>query len=87
MYKIDRRVNLELHTSILQEDSIVTLWFYGLDRADIIFKQDDGPKHTFCESVLCSLYFCIPPSNTLSFATQSMLIHMSEFHIPLARAI
>jgi len=43
MCRIDSRMDAELHTSILQDGF---LEFYGLDKADLIFKQDNDPKYT-----------------------------------------
>jgi len=39
-------MDAELYTSVLQDDFLTTMEFYGLDRADLIFQQDDDPKYT-----------------------------------------
>ena len=44
--KIDGRMDAELHTSILQDELLETVEFYGLARANLIFQQDNAPKHT-----------------------------------------
>ena len=44
MCKIDGRMDAELYTSILQDKFLETVEFYGLDRANLIFQQDNDPN-------------------------------------------
>jgi transposase len=44
--KIDGRMDGDLYTQILDEDLQASLEFFGKDPADIIFQQDNDPKHT-----------------------------------------
>ena len=44
--KIDGRMDKELYTQILEEELQQTLDHYGLISTDIIFQQDNDPKHT-----------------------------------------
>lgn len=44
--KIDGKMDAELYISILDEDLLSTLEYYGLNHQDIIFQQDNDPKHT-----------------------------------------
>lgn len=44
--KIDGRMDGELYTQILEEDFQATLEYYGQEMEDIIFQQDNDPKHT-----------------------------------------
>jgi len=44
--KIDGRMHPELYTSILQDEFLDTVGFYGLDKEELIFQQDNNPKHT-----------------------------------------
>ena len=46
MCKIDGRMDAELYTTILQDDLLKTVEFYGLDQEELIFQQDNDPKHT-----------------------------------------
>lgn len=43
--KIDGRMDAELYTQILEDELQQTLQFYGKEAADIIFQQDNDPKH------------------------------------------
>jgi hypothetical protein len=43
--KIDGRMDRELYTQILDEDLQPSLEYYGKDPANIIFQQDNDPKH------------------------------------------
>jgi len=47
MWMIDRRMDAELYTSILQVELLATVEFYGLDRPWLTFQQDNDPKDTF----------------------------------------
>lgn len=44
--KIDGRMNAELYCNILGRCLQPTLEMYGLERKEIIFQQDNDPKHT-----------------------------------------
>lgn len=44
--RIDGGLNGELYRRILNEDFFATLDWYGLDVEDVIFQQDNDPKHT-----------------------------------------
>ena len=44
--RIDSRMDAELHTSILQDDFLAIVEFYGLDMVDLIFQQENDPEHT-----------------------------------------
>lgn len=44
--KIEGRLDAELYCRILSEDFMETLRYYELDVSDVIFQQDNDPKHT-----------------------------------------
>ena len=44
--KIDGNMDKELYTQILEEDLQQSLDYYSLEVADVIFQQDNDPKHT-----------------------------------------
>jgi hypothetical protein len=44
--KIDDIMDAELYTQILKEELMGTIEFYGIDQNEIIFQQDNDPKHT-----------------------------------------
>ena len=46
MTRIDGGLNAELYCNILQDEFMQTLDYYGLDKSNIIFQQDNDPKHT-----------------------------------------
>ena len=68
MCKIDGRMDAELYTTILQDDFLKTVEFYGLDRENLIFQQDNDPKHT---SKLASKWFKDNNINVLKWPAQS----------------
>ena len=43
--KIDGRMDSDLYLQILKDDLLNTLEYHGLDPLDIIFQQDNDPKH------------------------------------------
>jgi len=47
MCMIDRRIDAELHTSILQVEFLAIVEFCWLDRLQLTFQQDNDPKDTF----------------------------------------
>ena len=44
--KIDGRMDGDLYLQILKDELQQTLEYYGLNPPDIIFQQDNDPKHT-----------------------------------------
>jgi transposase len=44
--KIDGTMNSKLYTNILSDELELTLEYYQMDHSDIIFQQDNDPKHT-----------------------------------------
>lgn len=44
--KIEGRMNAELYCEILRDELMETLQFYNLTPGDIVFQQDNDPKHT-----------------------------------------
>lgn len=68
MCKIDGRMDAELYTRILQDDLLATVEFYGLDREELIFQQDNDPKHTSCKA---SKWFKDNNINVLKWPAQS----------------
>ena len=68
MCKIEGRMDAELYTTILQDDLLATVEFYGLDREELIFQQDNDPKHT---SQKASKWFKDNNINVLKWPAQS----------------
>lgn len=46
MCRIEGRMDSDLYTTILSDEFMNTVNFYNLNKADIIFQQDNDPKHT-----------------------------------------
>lgn len=44
--KIDDRMDADLYTQILEDELQGTLQYYGKSPEDVIFQQDNDPKHT-----------------------------------------
>ena len=44
--KIDGKMDGELYTAILGDEFMQTLEYFGYDKEDVIFQQDNDPKHT-----------------------------------------
>ena len=44
--RIKGKMDAELYVSILDEQLQKTLEYYGYDKEDVIFQQDNDPKHT-----------------------------------------
>jgi len=44
--KIDGRMDSDLYLQILEDELLNTLQYHGLNPSDIIFQQDNDPKHT-----------------------------------------
>ena len=44
--KIDGRMDSDLYLQILKDDLLNTLKYHGLNPSNIIFQQDNDPKHT-----------------------------------------
>jgi hypothetical protein len=44
--RIDGGLNAELYVNILQDELMETLNEYGYKKEDIVFQQDNDPKHT-----------------------------------------
>ncbi len=44
--KINGNMDCELYTSILGDELLRTLEYYDLQKAEIVFQQDNDPKHT-----------------------------------------
>ena len=68
MCKIDGKMDAELYTTILQDDLLATVDYYGLEREELIFQQDNDPKHT---SKKASKWFKDNKVNVLKWPAQS----------------
>ena len=44
--KIEGNINADLYCQILRYELMNTIHYYDLNEADIIFQQDNDPKHT-----------------------------------------
>jgi hypothetical protein len=44
--RIENKLNAELYTLILAEDLQASIDYYGQENEDILFQQDNNPKHT-----------------------------------------
>ena len=66
--KIDGKLNAELYCKILDENFMETLRYYELSVDDIIFMQDNDPKHT---AILTKKWFEDNNVELLSWPPQS----------------
>jgi hypothetical protein len=66
--RIDGRMDAELYTHILSEEFLDTVEHYGLETNDIIFQQDNDPKHT---SRLATQWFLNNEIEVLDWPAQS----------------
>jgi len=44
--RINEKMNSEIYCQVLEEDFLETLNWYNIDKREIIFQQDNDPKHT-----------------------------------------
>jgi hypothetical protein len=66
--RIDGQMNAELYTEILQGELLQSIEYFGRDVKDIIFQQDNDPKHT---SRLASRWFESTSMELLDWPAQS----------------
>lgn len=66
--RIDGTMNAELYTSILEDELLQTLEYYGVETNDMVFQQDDDPKHT---SHLATQWFSDNEMEVLQWPPQS----------------
>ena len=46
LVSIDGNMNAELYQTILREDLLGSMDYYGLNVEDVVFEHDNDPKHT-----------------------------------------
>ncbi|HVI21742.1 MAG TPA: IS630 family transposase, partial [Bacillus sp. (in: firmicutes)] len=51
--RIDRRMDAEVYTGILDDYLLPTIEYYNLDKDTVIFQQDNDPKHTSKKAKKC----------------------------------
>ena len=66
--KIEGTMNAEVYTDILNDELLNTMDMYDLDKDNMIFQQDNDPKHT---SRLAKEWFTANGINVLQWPTQS----------------
>ena len=43
--QIDGRIDSQLYVNILEDEFLKTLEYYGLEKTNVLFQQDNDPKH------------------------------------------
>ena len=66
--RIDERMDAELYTKILDDEFLSTLEYYGISHSNVIFQQDNNPKHT---SRLATNWFASKDIEVLQWPPQS----------------
>jgi len=66
--RIEGRMNAAYYTNILTNEFLATLAFRGLDHREVIFQQDNDPKHT---SAAASNWFDLYEIPVLEWPSQS----------------
>jgi len=75
LHRIDGTMNAKMYTSILRRDFLGTLRDYGVDRSEVIFQQDNDPKHM---AQLTKAWFDEANITVLDWAPQSPDMNIIE---------